>query len=240
MRNPRESGYSLAEMLTVVAIIGTLALVTIPAFMTYMQSNKMKSALRQFTGDLRAARQRSISQGQQLVLTFSTGATARTYEIFQGNAPMNSTSWSRGTLPANLQAARNLEDVVYFPTASSTTPQTFTDEVDCSSVPCSTTPATDNKLDVIFFPDGRVQLPAGLRVGAITLKTDMRIPTPQYAVTVSPTGRVLAAAETAFANLGSPSEGTVMFCTDCKIGNPCTAGGSGALARASNSAWACN
>src|SRR5579859_5323763 len=139
MRNRRQSGYSLPEMLTVVAIIGTLALVTIPAFMTYMQSNKMKSSLRQFTGDLRAARQRSISQGQQVLLTFGTGSSARTYDIYQGDRPFNSTTWVKSGLPVALQTTRTLDKVVYFPADGASTPQKFTDVLDCSAVTSCTT-----------------------------------------------------------------------------------------------------
>lgn len=191
MRNGRQSGYSLAEMLTVIAIVGVLALVTVPAFMTYMQSNKMKSSMRQFTSDLRSARQRSISQGQQVLFTFGTGASARSYDIYQGNAPFNSTSWSKTGLPIALQSTRNLDSVVYLPSNAASTPQTFTDVVDCSAG-TSCTAGADTKLDVVFFPDGRVQIPAGLTVGTITLKTNMNIPTPQYTVTLSPSGQVHA------------------------------------------------
>ncbi|HEX9407409.1 MAG TPA: prepilin-type N-terminal cleavage/methylation domain-containing protein, partial [Thermoanaerobaculia bacterium] len=57
-----QSGYSLAEMLTVVAIVGMLALVMVPNFITFFQSNKMKSSMRNFTTDLRSARALAISQ----------------------------------------------------------------------------------------------------------------------------------------------------------------------------------
>ena len=188
MRNRRQSGYSLAEMLTVIAIIGTLALVTVPAFMTYMQSNKMKSSVRQLTGDLRAARARAIGQGQQVMVTFTAGSTNRTYDVYQGNAPFNSTGWSRPSSPEALKQTRRLDDTVYFPTGTGL--QTFEDTVNCASAPCVA--GTDSKLDVIFFPDGRVQMPTGLSIGTLTVKTDQKIPKPVYTITISPSGRVVA------------------------------------------------
>jgi prepilin-type N-terminal cleavage/methylation domain-containing protein len=188
MRNHRQSGYSLAEMLTVIAIIGTLALVTIPAFMTYMQSNKMKTSVRQFTGDLRAARARSIGQGQQVMVTFLPGAGKRAYDIYQGNRPFNSTAWTRPTSPESLKTTRYLDSTVYFPTTAGA--QTFEDVVDCSSAPCAA--GTDTKLDIIFFPDGRVQMPTGLTVGTVSVQTDQKIPKPLYAITISPSGKVQA------------------------------------------------
>lgn len=191
MRNHRgQSGYSLAELLTVIAIIGTLALVTVPAFMTYMQSNRMKSSMRQFTSDLRAARARSIGQGQQVIVTFGTGSKARTYDVYQGNRPFASTSWTRPSSPESLKTTRLMDSVVYFPADAAGTPQKFTDTVDCSALPCVA--GADTKLDIIFFPDGRVQMPGALTVGTITVKTDMKIPKPQYAITITPSGRVQA------------------------------------------------
>jgi len=38
----------------------------------------------------------------------------------------------------------------------------------------------------------------------------------------------------------APPNGTIMYCPDCKIVNPCTSGGNGALAKRLNSTWVCN
>jgi len=188
-----QAGYSLPEMLTVIAIIGTLALVSVPAFLTFRNSNKMKSSMRNFTNDLRATRQLSISAGRQTMLSFATGATARSYGTFLGNAAFGSTSWTARTSAAasGVRGTRTLDDIVYFPADSASTPQTFTDTVDCSSLPCAA--GTDGKIDIIFFPDGHVLLPNGATSGAtITLKTDSKIPKNQYTIAISPSGRVQA------------------------------------------------
>lgn len=42
------------------------------------------------------------------------------------------------------------------------------------------------------------------------------------------------------ANLGSPSNGTVVYCSDCTIANPCASGGTGAIAKRLNATWVCN
>lgn len=42
------------------------------------------------------------------------------------------------------------------------------------------------------------------------------------------------------ANLGTPSNGTVVYCSDCTIANPCAGGGTGALAKRLNGVWVCN
>ena len=56
-----QRGYSLAELLTVMAIIGVLSLVTVPAFMNYAKTARLKNSLRQVASDTRAARQRAVS-----------------------------------------------------------------------------------------------------------------------------------------------------------------------------------
>ena len=189
-RKRSEAGYSLAEMLTVVAIIGTLALVSVPAFLTYYYSNKMKSSMRNFTNDLRATRQLSISLGRQAALTYGTGAQARSYSIYVGDRPFGSTAWTlRQSVPGGVRGARVLEQIVYFPDNAGGTPQTFTDVLDCTAGgACSA--GTDSKFDVVFFPDGHAGLPTGATSATITLKTDKKIPRSQYAIAISPSGRV--------------------------------------------------
>lgn len=46
-----------------------------------------------------------------------------------------------------------------------------------------------------------------------------------------------------FANLGvpaTPPNGTIQYCTDCTIANPCASGGTGAFAKRLNGVWVCN
>lgn len=186
----RESGYSLPEMLTVIAIIGILALVTVPAFMNFYQSNKMKASMRNFETDLRSIRQLAITNGTQAMLCYGTGPNARSYSWWMGNKPSNSTSWTKYTGTAQ-HAAKTLDGVVYFPANGAPTPQTFNDLYDCSSG-TNCVAGTDGLLDLVFFPDGSIQMPSGSTSGSITIKTDMKIPKPQYTLTISPSGRVLA------------------------------------------------
>lgn len=51
-------------------------------------------------------------------------------------------------------------------------------------------------------------------------------------------GMVLNA--TTFASLGTPSNGTFLYCSDCTIANPCAGSGTGAFAKRLNGAWVCN
>jgi prepilin-type N-terminal cleavage/methylation domain-containing protein len=197
-----QAGYSLAEMLVVVAIIGMLALVMVPNFMNFYQSNKMKSSMRNFTTDLRSARQLSISQGKQTLVTYATGPTARSYDIWMGDKPFGSMIWTAQTGPASNppRPTKTLDNIVYFPqdTGSPATLQTFPSTAPPCTVPpavtCSGPPfnLTSTKF-VVFSPDGTAQLQSGFTNGTITIKTDLnKLPKSSYTITISPSGRVLA------------------------------------------------
>ena len=54
-------------------------------------------------------------------------------------------------------------------------------------------------------------------------------------------GSTLALYPLTFSNLGTGTRnGTLVYCSDCKIQNPCAGSGSGAIAKRLNGAWVCN
>lgn len=53
------------------------------------------------------------------------------------------------------------------------------------------------------------------------------------------TGTILQSSSV-FASLGTPSNGTFLYCSDCTIANPCAGAGTGAFAKRLNGAWVCN
>ena len=201
MKHRPHAGYSLPEMLTVVAIIGVLALVTVPAFINFYQAGKMRASMRNFTSDLRSMRQRAITKGRQTMITYDVTASGaaeanfkRSYYFFEGNLPFNSTTWTPiGLTPAATTALQhNLNDVIYFPNDAGGTPQTFADTLTCTTSSCSN--GTDNRPEIIFFPDGRVRVPTGQTVGKVTIKTNKKLTIRQYTIDISPSGSVKATA----------------------------------------------
>lgn len=44
----------------------------------------------------------------------------------------------------------------------------------------------------------------------------------------------------AFASLGTPANGTLVYCTDCTFADPCAGSGTGAFAKRLNGAWRCD
>lgn len=69
--------------------------------------------------------------------------------------------------------------------------------------------------------------------GAVSVNGSFGASTIQATTTIRSTG-------VAFASLGTPSNGTLVYCTDCTKATPCASGGSGALAVRLNGAWDCN
>jgi hypothetical protein len=45
---------------------------------------------------------------------------------------------------------------------------------------------------------------------------------------------------TTIANLGNPANGTLKYCSDCRVANPCAGSGTGAIAKRLNGVWVCN
>jgi prepilin-type N-terminal cleavage/methylation domain-containing protein len=163
----RVRGFSIVELLVVLAIIGMMVLVGMPNFMTYRNINKTKTSLRNFTSDVRNARQRAITRNVPMKVSFTTGGREyRIYELPQGG------DWTQ------FGPTRQLDDSVYFHTTS-----TFTD--------LTTNGDDDTDPDVVFTPSGTVgNLPAA--TGTIVLRTDKDIPKPEITVSFWATGRMLA------------------------------------------------
>lgn len=169
-RTYAQRGYSVVEMLVVVAIIGILMLVTVPNFMAMRRSSIVKGSLRQFTNDLRAARQRAVTASSLVRVAYTNNG--RTYYILESTD--NGTKWDQvGTNPKYLQ------ENVYFESASGAS--AFTNTVDDKEL--GTLP------DIVFERNGVARAPNGM--GEVLIKTTYtEIAKPTYTVSVRTTGMV--------------------------------------------------
>ena len=57
--------------------------------------------------------------------------------------------------------------------------------------------------------------------------------------TMDNTGNLLSAGVVQ-ASLGTPADGSIIYCSDCTIANPCAGAGTGAIAKRLNATWVCN
>jgi Tfp pilus assembly protein FimT len=164
-------------MLVVIAIIGLISLVTVPNFVVYQRSAKLKASLRQLTNDIRYTRQMAISRNCRTKLSFQTdtapGVAVSNYKIYEERThpTTGGKSWAQ-------IGSGKLDKSVYFYTTN------FPDEV---------SPNNDGTNDVIFQPNGTVgnQPVAG---GNIGMRTDQKIPKKVITITFSITGQFNSAA----------------------------------------------
>jgi len=163
-RKYTERGYSLIEMLIVLALVGILSLVIVPQFANFAKANKLKTSLRQFNSDVRNLRQLAITQNLRIRITFPTGPrNARQYQSLQSTD--RGVTWTPYPTPS--RSRKTLDPLVYFSSS------TFTDV------------NADTQPDIILLPNGMIN-PAG----NVVMRADAPIMQNQATITIGPTGRI--------------------------------------------------
>lgn len=190
-------GYSLAELLVVVAMIGVISLVTVPQFMAMFRSAKVKSSLRSFTSDARASRARAVGRHRPVRVSICNAASgcdvsAITPAIVlpatpQGRTPnlllrheyvifdnTTGTTWERIPPGRPLGGVRQLDESVFFGNVS------FTDAA-----------PTDNLRDITFLVDGTIA--DLMSTGNVVIRAiDPELPRPLYTIDFNRTGQLQA------------------------------------------------
>ena len=112
-------GFSIAELMTVVSLIGILAAVGIPSFLSFQPSMRLNGAAREVLSRLMWARANAVQNNNTSVVTFLNDHSFQIFNDANGNGSVDANE----TTTVDLQT--DYSDVTFTVTGSSSTP-TFT------------------------------------------------------------------------------------------------------------------
>lgn len=142
-----QRGYTLAEALVTITIIGLISGVSVPFFMNYLRANRIRSSAAYFQTALRYARQRAVTKHIHTRISFLPDTDPGQYTIFeaQEDSSGNITAWT-----ATQPQVRYLDKGVTFANDADATvgvPDVYKNDG-------TTTTATDGRPDIVFGIDG--------------------------------------------------------------------------------------
>ena len=92
---PHAAGFSLVELLVVVAIIGAMAAVGLPAIGRYIRNFRIKSASQQVAMEINVARSKAITKNVNLGVVFAVVSdTQYRWVVEDDQAPQTTPNWS--------------------------------------------------------------------------------------------------------------------------------------------------
>ena len=88
----KQRGFSLIEMLMVIAIVMIMSAIALPFFGGFLDNRNLKNAARDIAGDIFELKERAISEDSQYQIQFNQGAN--NYALTGGASAMNVTKSS--------------------------------------------------------------------------------------------------------------------------------------------------
>ena len=95
MKIRKNNGFSLIELIIVIALIGILAAIAAPNFTRYRDNSNLKEAARDISSDIQLYKQRAIAENVRYRITFNSGANNY---VVQRETTLNAGNFSSNTL----------------------------------------------------------------------------------------------------------------------------------------------
>jgi type II secretion system protein H len=97
-------GFSLVELIVVIAFIGIISAIATPSFLEWRDNLQFRDAAKSLTAFIRSARSEAIAKNRQYRV--QVNLVARTYQLQRGNSALGSTVWDAATQQATITAIR--------------------------------------------------------------------------------------------------------------------------------------
>ena len=89
IRNTDKRGFTLVEMMIVIAIMAILAAIAAPSFQTYMAQRRLNGTARQVMTDLMAAKMKAVSLNQNVKVSFESNPIYQIWNDANGDGTVD-------------------------------------------------------------------------------------------------------------------------------------------------------